>query len=176
MRSSVVCKKEPNNEAHISALSSPQKTHSRFPRAYAHPRWPGGYPRSPCPWPGPPFGLRPGSALGFSKEQKLRRKAQITLVLARGRSAAGGGLQLHSLPNDAGPRLGVIAGRRAWPRAVDRNRFRRLTREIFRQLQHRLQQRDYLVRARNPQRGKPSGAEIGKLFAAWFRTDKEQQA
>ena len=85
-------------------------------------------------------------------------------------------MQLHSLPNDAGSRLGVIAGRRAWPRAVDRNRFRRLAREIFRQLQHRLQQRDYLVRARNPQRGKPSGAEIGKLFAAWCRTDKEQQA
>ena len=40
-------------------------------------------------------------------------------------------MQLHSMPSDSGPRLGVIAGRHAWPRAVDRNRFRRLAREIF---------------------------------------------
>ena len=81
-------------------------------------------------------------------------------------------MQLYSTPSDSGgPRLGVIAGRHAWPRAVDRNRFRRLVRETFRLLQHRLQQRDYLVRARNPHRGEPSGAEIGKLFAAWCKTD-----
>ena len=80
-------------------------------------------------------------------------------------------MQLHSLPNDSGPRLGVIAGRHAWPRAVDRNRFRRLVRETFRLLQHRLERRDYLVRARNPQRGEPDVAEIGKLLAAWCRSD-----
>ncbi len=80
---------------------------------------------------------------------------------------------MHSTANENGPRLGVIAGRRAWPRAVDRNRFRRLAREIFRLMQHRLQQRDYLVRAYNPQRGEPSGAEIEKLLAAWCKTEKE---
>jgi len=115
--------------------------------------------------------LRPNTRFRFSREQRLRRKAQITPVLARGRSTGGGGMQLHSLPNDSGPRLGVIAGRHAWPRAVDRNRFRRLVRETFRLLQHRLERRDYLVRARNPQRGEPSGDEIGKLFAAWCKTD-----
>ncbi len=82
-------------------------------------------------------------------------------------------MQLHSMPNDSGPRLGVIAGRHAWPRAVDRNRFRRLAREVFRLLQHRLQRRDYIVRARNPQRGEPSGAEIGKLLAIWCKTNGE---
>ena len=82
-------------------------------------------------------------------------------------------MQLHSMLSDSGPRLGVIAGRHAWPRAVDRNRFRRLVRETFRLLQHRLQQRDYLVRARNPQRGEPCGAEIEKLLAAWCKTDGE---
>jgi len=82
-------------------------------------------------------------------------------------------MQLHSMPSDNGPRLGVIAGRHAWPRAVDRNRFRRLVRETFRLLQHRLQQRDYIVRARDPQRGKPSGVEIEKLLAAWCKNDGE---
>jgi ribonuclease P protein component len=176
MPGSVVSKKESKNEAHLSALCSPQKTHARLSRAHAHSWWPGGHPRTPRTRSGPPFGLRPGPTFCFSKEQKLRRKAQITFVLARGRSTGGGGLQLHSLPSDSGPRLGVIAGRHAWPRAVDRNRFRRLVRETFRQLQHRLQRRDYLVRARNPQRSEPSGAEIEKLFAAWFKSCDERQA
>jgi ribonuclease P protein component len=117
--------------------------------------------------------LRSSFQFGFSREQRLRRKAQITSVLARGRSASSGGMQLHSMPSDSGPRLGVIAGRHAWPRAVDRNRFRRLVRETFRLLQHRLQQRDYIVRARNPQRGEPSCVEIEKLLAAWCKTDAE---
>jgi len=117
--------------------------------------------------------LRSSSQFGFSREQRLRRKAQITSVLARGRSTVGAGIQLHSVPSDSGPRLGVIAGRYAWPRAVDRNRFRRLVRETFRLLQHRLQQRDYIVRVRNPQRGEPSGVEIEKLLASWCKTDGE---
>jgi ribonuclease P protein component len=117
--------------------------------------------------------LRSGSRFGFSREQRLHRKAQITSVLARGRSENGGGMQLHSMPSDSGSRLGVIAGRHAWPRAVDRNRFRRLVRETFRLLQHRLQQRDYIVRGLNGQRRKPSGVEIEKLLAAWCMADGE---
>ncbi len=173
MLGSVVSKKEFKNETHLSALRSPQKTHPRLSCAHAHPRRSRGYSRAPGPRPGAPFGLRSNSQFGFSREQRLRRKAQITSVLASGRSTGGGGMQLHSMLSDSGPRLGVIAGRHAWPRAVDRNRFRRLVRETFRLLQHRLQQRDYLVRARNPQRGEPCGAEIEKLLAAWCKTDGE---
>jgi len=85
-------------------------------------------------------------------------------------------MQLHSMPSESGPRLGVIAGRHAWPRAVDRNRFRRLVRDAFRLLQHRLQRRDYVVRARSPQRSEPDGAEIRKLFAVWCTNEREGQA
>jgi ribonuclease P protein component len=53
---------------------------------------------------------------------------------------------------------------------VDSNRFRRLAREVFRLLQHSLQQRDYLIRARNPQPGEPSSIEIQNLLAAWRKT------
>ena len=95
-------------------------------------------------------------------------------MLARGRATSGGSLQLHSLPGTDAPRLGVIAGRHAWPRAVDRNRFRRLVRETFRLLQHRLQPRDYLVRARGPQRQAPSGSEVAKLLAVWCKTDTNE--
>ena len=173
MPGSVVSKKESQHEAHLSALRCPQKTHPRLSCAHAYPRRSRGHSRTPGPRPGTPFGLRLSPQFRFSREQRLRRKAQITSVLALGRSTGGGGMQLHSMPSDSGPRLGVIAGRHAWPRAVDRNRFRRLVRESFRLMQHRLQQRDYIVRARNPQRGEPSGAEIGKLLATWCKTEGE---
>jgi ribonuclease P protein component len=171
MPGSVVSKKESQDEAHLSALRNPQKTHPWLSCAHAHPWRSRGHSRTPGSRPGPPFGLRSSSKFGFSREQRLRRKAQITSVLARGRSIAGGGMRLYSMPGNGGPRLGIIAGRHAWPRAVDRNRFRRLVRETFRLLQHRLQPRDYIVRARNPQRGEPSGAEIEKLLAAWCMTE-----
>ncbi|MBE0614934.1 MAG: ribonuclease P protein component [Burkholderiales bacterium] len=119
--------------------------------------------------------MTPSAKFGFTREQRLRRKAQITSVLARGKSTGSDGIRLHSMPGTTGPRLGVIAGRHAWPRAVDRNRFRRLARETFRLLQHGLQARDYLVRVRSPQRGKPTGAEIQKLLLAWCRTDERGQ-
>lgn len=172
------CRKQERipNEAHLSALRSPQKTYPWLSCAHAHPRRSRGHSRTQGPRAGPPRGLRPGSQFGFTREQRLRRKAQITLVLARGRSTGGGAMRLHSIPSESGPRLGVIVGRHAWPRAVDRNRFRRLARETFRLLQHRLQPRDYMVRARNPQRGEPSGAEIEKLFLEWCNTEGEGQA
>lgn len=168
MPGSVVSKKESCHEAHLSALRSSQKTYPRLSRAHAHPRRSCGHSRTPRPRPGTPFGLRSNPRFGFSSKQRLRRKAQITSVLARGKTTTGGvGMQLHSLPSVGGPRLGVIAGRHAWPRAVDRNRFRRLVRETFRILQHRLQPRDYLVRARAPQHGAPDAAEIKKLLVLW---------
>lgn len=173
MPGSVVSKKELQYEAHLSALRSPQKTYPWLSCAHAHSRRSRGHSRTPGPRPGPPFGLRSSSQFCFTREQRLRRKAEITSVLARGRSTSGDTMRLHSIPSDSGPRLGVIAGRHAWPRAVDRNRFRRLARETFRLLQHQLQARDYIVRARNPQRGEPSGAEIKKLLFVWCKPEEE---
>lgn len=58
-------------------------------------------------------------------------------------------------PNGLGEaRLGIVAGRKAAPLAVDRNRVRRLVREAFRALRPRLAGLDVVVRLRRcPQRG-----------------------
>ncbi len=50
-------------------------------------------------------------------------------------------------PNPFGvPRLGVIVPKRIFPRAVDRNRMKRVLRELFRAQQARLGSRDILIR------------------------------
>jgi len=46
------------------------------------------------------------------------------------------------------PRLGIIVGKRVARRAVDRSLLKRLVRETFRRLQHRLAGFDLLVRPR----------------------------
>ena len=52
-------------------------------------------------------------------------------------------------PNDcACPRLGIIAGRKAAPRAVDRNRGKRLIREVFRASMPELAGLDLIVQVR----------------------------
>jgi len=44
------------------------------------------------------------------------------------------------------PRLGLIVPKRVFPRAVDRNRMKRVLRELFRAAQARLGSRDILIR------------------------------
>jgi ribonuclease P protein component len=55
------------------------------------------------------------------------------------------------------PRLGVIVPKRVFPRAVDRNRMKRMLRELFRAHQARLGSRDILIRVTAT---KPALAEI----------------
>lgn len=52
------------------------------------------------------------------------------------------------VPNQCGhARLGIVVGRKALLRAVDRNRFKRLVREQFRKVAARLQPLDIVVQA-----------------------------
>jgi ribonuclease P protein component len=64
-------------------------------------------------------------------------------------------------------RIGIIAGKRVAPRAVDRNRAKRLVREMFRTMRHRLNGIDVVVQLR---RWSPRGsvatarAELARLL------------
>jgi len=84
--------------------------------------------------------------------------ADIKALLASGRAIRRQGFSLLSRANAFGaPRLGLIVPKRVFPRAVDRNRMKRVLREMFRARQDRVGSRDILIRVTAT---KPALAEI----------------
>jgi ribonuclease P protein component len=82
----------------------------------------------------------------------------IVALLAGGPSFRRPGFTVALRANAIGvPRLGLIVPKRVFPRAVDRNRMKRLLRELFRAHQARLGSRDILIRVTATQ---PALAEI----------------
>jgi ribonuclease P protein component len=64
-------------------------------------------------------------------------------------------------------RIGIIASKRVVARAVDRNRAKRLVREVFRKMRHRLEGVDLVVELRRcptPGFNIEAGAEITRLL------------
>jgi ribonuclease P protein component len=71
----------------------------------------------------------------FNKSKRLRNKKQFEAIYASGRVMHHAALRIHALPNGLKHhRLGLSVSRRTG-NAVRRNRFKRLLREAFRQLQ-----------------------------------------
>jgi len=79
------------------------------------------------------------------------RSRDIAALLACGRRHRGRSLSVQVRANGLPiARLGLIISKRHLPRAVDRNRLKRLLREWFRLNQEALQGRDLLVRITGP--------------------------
>ena len=71
-------------------------------------------------------------------------------------------------PNTSGPaRLGLAAAKRNLPRAVDRNRFKRIVRESFRAHQERLAGLDLVVIARRDAATADRGALRASIDRQW---------
>jgi len=84
--------------------------------------------------------------LGLRRPQRLGA-AEVAAVLKGGRPTRTARLSLYRLPNSlAYPRLALVVPKRLAPRAVTRNRIRRLIREAFRLQQQRLGGSDCVVR------------------------------
>ena len=106
---------------------------------------PRGDPRTPREGARAPRGSLSG-AQRYSRKQRLRGD-DIDALLASGKGLRRAGVSVQTRTNALGcPRLGLIIPRRIVPRAVDRNRLKRVLREWFRLNRDRLGSRDILVR------------------------------
>lgn len=96
------------------------------------------------------------------------RREHYTDALATGAAARRRYFTLFARPNGLPlARLGIIASKRVASKAVDRNRAKRLVREVFRKLRHRLRGVDLVVELRRcPGQGfnQAAGAEIARML------------
>jgi ribonuclease P protein component len=99
------------------------------------------------------------------KEEKLLKRAQFDAVFATRQSAGNKRLVIHWADNDLGhPRLGLVVSTR-YGGAVERNRFKRRVREIFRTHKARVGSRDIVVLpARRPEAKDASHEELLEAF------------
>lgn len=88
----------------------------------------------------------------FPRQARVRAPAEFERVFKQGRRTAAPMLALHWLPDAAPPRLGLAVSRKVDPRAVGRNRIKRVLRDAFRRLRGRLAPGAYVVVARAPAR------------------------
>lgn len=100
---------------------------------------------------------------------RLTQSAQFVAVLAARNAAMGRRFMVRAKPNGMlHARLGIIAGRKALPRAVDRNRSKRLVREVFRAARPMLAALDVVVLCRSAVARREQSAgreELAALFA-----------
>ena len=81
----------------------------------------------------------PVGACGLSRSQRLVRRGDFDEAYSSGRSYPGQFMVIHLREGvDANRRLGVVASKRTFRRSVDRNRARRLMREVYRMNRCRL--------------------------------------
>jgi len=103
----------------------------------------------------------------------LRDREAFEAVLRTGVRISSRNLVLRARPNGlTHARLGIIAGRKAAARAVDRNRGKRLIREAFRVAAADLGAVDVTVQLRNDLRRESGAAvrlELGELFTKLSR-------
>lgn len=93
--------------------------------------------------------------MGLPRSHRLRSGREIRAVLKQGQRAYDALLTVHASPNGRPqPRLALAISRRVSPKAVVRNRLKRLIRESFRHAQQRLAGLDVVVVAR------PSAASV----------------
>jgi ribonuclease P protein component len=163
-----------SHEANVPALRRPSQADARLSRAHAHSRRPGGDPCAPCQGPHAARRLTLGTqAQGRPRRtQRLRREqrlgaAAVGAALKGGKAIRAARFLLYRLPSSFDyPRLALVVPKRLAPRAVTRNRIRRLVREAFRAHQQRLGSLDCVVRlVKAPGETPVTLAEIEALLA-----------
>lgn len=157
------------HETHVSTQRHPAQAHAWFSCPHGDQGWSSG---TECP-------SRQGSSSpdavkladhAYPRSSRLVRPAEFTRVYREGRRIAGGSLQIiYRTGESTRPRLGLAVPKRILPRAVDRNRVKRLIRESFRRHRAQLPPLDLVVALRGrKQRGTPADL-TAVLEALWQR-------
>jgi len=100
---------------------------------------------------------------GLPRSARVRQRAEFDRVFADGRRNADPHLSLHWLRSDVPARLGLAVSRKVDPRAVGRNRIKRVLRAEFRAFRNQLASGDYVFVARPAARGCDANALRGAL-------------
>ena len=92
----------------------------------------------------------PAPRARFPRSARVRLRAEYAAVFEHGRRCADPLFALHWVAGPQPPRLGLAVSRKVDPRAVGRNRIKRVLRDAFRRLSSQLVPADYVVVARPP--------------------------
>lgn len=104
----------------------------------------------------------------FPADARLRQSAQFRAVFKNGRRHVRSGLVVIVAPGGAPrARLGLAVAKRHLPRAVDRNRVKRVIRESFRATRTGLAEVDVVVLARQHTITMSNRKLAGQLHAIW---------
>ncbi|HEX7027018.1 MAG TPA: ribonuclease P protein component [Gammaproteobacteria bacterium] len=106
----------------------------------------------------------------------MRNRHEYEAVFAHGRVISSRLYIVRIRPNGfSWARLGLIAGRKALPRAVDRNRGKRLVREVFRHAQQDLAGTDIVVQLRTDLVRQDNAAARRDLLDLFARLGKRRE-
>jgi len=105
---------------------------------------------------------------GLPRSARVRAKADYDRVCGDGRRNADPLMSLHWLRSDVPARLGLAVSRKVDPRAVGRNRIKRILRAEFRKLRLFLPAGDYVLVAR-PAARTADGAALRAAFSSLLR-------
>jgi ribonuclease P protein component len=99
------------------------------------------------------------------RDARLVRKTDFDRVFAENQRARTATLMVMARPNQLGyARLGMIVAKRLLPRAVDRNRVKRCTRECFRLAWKTLPACDFVVRLLARPEGGNEARDLSRTF------------
>ena len=108
------------------------------------------------------------SDAGLPREARLRRPGEFAALRTSSGRAGGRCFHMRYRDNALGnARLGLAISKRVSKRAVERNRIKRLVRESFRRVRHRLPAVDLMVMAREQAAGVPGPELLRDLDGLW---------